>query len=301
LTRVFISCALYLGLLGGSTLSAIGAGVPSLTPAQKAIHDAASIQAPRQREDALREAVSEGLLSSDPAIRNQVFAYLSQNSRWIDLRPYAEIIEDFSKMDPLHRGVWLLDDNELAHASRAERLAAYRAAILDGVTRLARGRPLTRESAISFAASEGMVELEPLATQFSPLVEERWKNSFGFEALPTLFHLGEGAKDVEDAGQIVAGRLRAMDDDDLYSRMWNDSGFRSAVLQVARNVCAPNPFSGRRNPGCADLSNVLGRQAALKEKKQKAVVEPRVGTVTTERGDDWLSQLRHYTPPAGPQ
>src|ERR1039457_2694452 len=167
--------ALCLSLLGRSPADAIVGGVLNLTPAQKAIYDAASVRDPRQREQALRQAVREGLFAKDREVRNQVFSYLSQNSRWIDLRPFAGIIEQFSKIDPLHRGLWLLDDNQLARASRDERLATYRTAILAGEARLGRGRPLTRESAMAFAAADGMAEVEPLVTQFSPAVEERWK------------------------------------------------------------------------------------------------------------------------------
>lgn len=82
--------------------------------------------------------------------------------------------------------------------------------------------------------------------------------------------------------------------------MAGDKGFRAAVLQVARNVCARNPLSGACNPGCADIRSVLRRQAALKEKAQKAALESdRSGkaVITTEPERDWLSQLRHYTPP----
>jgi hypothetical protein len=300
----FSSCVAIFGLpaviavADSPIIDAHGSCGPLATPVCKA----GAIKDPPAREEALRAAIQEGLFSGEAARREQVFRYLAENSRWIDLRPYAEIIEQFSKTDALHRGLWLLDDNELARSTRDERLAAYRTAIQNGVARLARGRPLTRESAIAFAAAEGMVELEPLATQFSPMVEERWRKSFGFEAIPALFRLGEGAKDVEDAGRIAAGRLRAMDDDDFSSRMENDQGFRAAVLQIAQNVCAFDPFSGGRNPGCADISRIVRRQAALEEKTQKPVVQSNgagKAPVTTERRNDWLSQLRHHAPPGG--
>jgi hypothetical protein len=261
---------------------------------------AALMKDPLAREEALRSAIQEGLLSNDPERREQVFMYLAGNSRWIDLRPYAEIIETFSEKDALHRGLWLLDDNELAHSTRDERLAAYRKAMQNGVARLARGRPLTRESAIAFAAAEGMVELEPLATQSSPMVEERWKKSFEFEAFPTLFQLGEGAKGVDDAGRVAAGRLRAMDDDEFSSRMEGDKGFRAAVFQVTRNVCARNPLSGVRNPGCADVRSVVRRQAARKEKARRAALESDQSgkaVITIETDEDWLSRLRHFALP----
>ena len=261
---------------------------------------AAMTKDPLAREEALRSAIQDGLLSSDKARREQVFRYLAENSRWFDLRPYAEIIETFSQSDALHRGLWLLDDNELQHSTRDERLLAYRTAIQNGVARLARGRPLTRESAIAYAATEGMVELEPLATQFSPMVQERWRKAFEFEAFPTLFQLGEGGKSVDDAGRLAAGRLRAMDDDEFFSRMSRDEGFRAAVLQVARNVCARNPLSGACNPGCADIRSVVRRQAATREKVRRAASESdRSGkpSITMQTESDWLSHLSHYAPP----
>jgi hypothetical protein len=264
---------------------------------------AAAIKDPSAREQALRVTIRQGLFSSDAARREQAFKYLAENSRWIDLRPYAETLEQFSQSDALHRGLWLLDDNELARSSREERLAAYRTAIQEGTVRLSRGRPLTREAAIAFAAAEGMTEPEPLATLFSPMVEERWKKSFGLEAVPALFQLGEGAKDVEDAQRIAASRLRAMNDEDFSFRMEKDEGFRAAVIQVARGACMANPFSGERNPGCADIRNVVQRQTVLEEQTRTTAGRSQgVGeaSVTTKKQEDWPSQLRRYISPGSP-
>lgn len=268
-------------------------------PLARPVCNAAKIREPSAREPALQAAIREGLLSADHATRDQVFMYLAENTRWLDLRPYSKILEQFSETDPLHRGLWLLDDNELARSSRDERMAAYRTAIQNGLAKLHRGRPLSRESAIAFAAAEGMVELQKLAEQFSPLVEERWKKSFGFEAFPVLFQLGEGAKDPEEASRVAAGRLQAMDDEDFALKMKDDKGFRNAVLQVARYVCAIDPFSGQRNPGCADMSSIVRRQAALEDKTRK-VTSDVGGVAQTSTGDEegWLPQMRHYVPPS---
>jgi hypothetical protein len=93
-----------------------------------------------------------------------------------------------------------------------------------------------------------------------------------------------------------------MDDDDFSSRMERDQGFRAAVLQVARDSCALNPFSGGRNPGCADINNVVRRQAAFGQETRKTVVQSNPSDNVmgaTERGDDWLSQLSRYGSPGG--
>jgi hypothetical protein len=294
--------SLSFSLLGGSPVRAISGGVLGLTPEEKAVRDAASIRDPRRREDALRDAIRDGLLSADPAIRDRIFSYLSENTRWLDLKPYADVIEQFAKTDSLHRGLWLLDDNELAKAPRTERLVVYRAAIENGVTRLGRGRPLTRESAMAFAASEGMTEVEPLVAQFSPMVEARWKESFQFQTFPALFQLCGGAQDREDALRLASQRLAAMADKEVKAKMDDDSGFRGAVLQVARDVCAADPFSGnRRNPGCADMKGVIGRQMALELHARKADAESSaIGSASPaeERSDSWLTKLRQHVPDA---
>lgn len=293
--------ALFLAIALESTHSAgssIG-GVPSLTPAQRAVRDAALIPDARQREEALRHAIREGLFADDQEVRTQVFSYLSQNIRWLDLRPYADVIEHFAREDSLHRGLWLLDDDDLARAPRSERLVVYQAAIENGVTRLARGRPLTRESAMAFAASEGMTEIEPLVARFSVMVDERWKKSFGFASFPALFALGTGAANREDALRVASQRLAAMTDGEVKAKMDDDPGFRDAVLQVARDVCIADPFSGRRNPGCADMKLVTGRQVALgRETRRPEMATPGAGSPLAgeERGERWLERLRQHVP-----
>lgn len=293
--------ALCFGLLGRWPAGAIVGGVPDLTPAQKAIHDAASVRGPGQREEAVRQAIREGLSAEDKEVRNQVFSYLSQNTRWLDLRPFEKILLEFSRIDDTHRGQWLLDDAELTHASRAVRLDLFQRAIVSGEITLPHGRALPRDLAMSFAALQGLGELEPLVEQFANHIEERWKESFQFETFPALFRLGSGARDREDALRLSSLRLASMADKDVKAKMDSDAGFRGAVLQVARDVCVADPFSGRLNSGCADMKSVVGRQTALDRGTRKSEAESSVsgsGTPVNEQSETWLARLRRHMPDA---
>jgi hypothetical protein len=293
--------ALCLGLLGRSPVEAIVGGVPNLTPAQKAIHDAASVRDSRQREEALRQAIREGLFADDRKVRNQVFSYLSQNTRWLDLRPYGEILLQFSRSDETHRGRWLLDDVELARSRREERLSIYQEAIKRGHISLRNGSPLDRFGAVEAVALEGLSALRLLVDQHYGDLPKDLQARAPYDELVESLELRAGAADREDALRLSSQRLAAMADKEVKAKMDADSGFCRAVLQVARNVCVADPFSGRRNPGCADMKSVVVRQTALDRDTRKAETESSATgseSPVTGQSETWLTKLKQHVPDA---
>jgi hypothetical protein len=259
-------------LLIAATAPAWGIGTPERVwgPAVQRIQKAATIQGAEARESAIRAALRDGLLTSNREIADQVFIFLSESSRWIDLQPFSDELEEFAKSDPGHRGIWLLDDNAVDHSPEEVRKALYRQAIEEGTTRLKRGRPLTRASAIVMAAFDGMTDLQPLIEKYGPLVEERWKQSLQFSSIPALFELTAGAHDRDTAADKAATQLAAMNDESLRARMESDDGFRTAVTRMTDYLCAKNPFTGRSAQGCQKVKDVVERQTALERQKTQS-------------------------------
>jgi hypothetical protein len=283
-----LACVL---LLSGKTVVASVGGALSLTPGQKAIAEAAAVKEPSRREEALRQAMRDGLLSGDRQSRDEVFRFLSENSRWIELRPFSDVIEEFAAAHPLHRGIRLLDDNELASSSLDVRKQLYREAIENGTARLRRGSPLTRATAIMLAAFEGMSDLSPLIGNYAPLVEDRWKRSLEFSTIPALLELTRDAADRAGAAEKAATRLATMDDESLRLRMESDEGFRAAVIRITEYVCARDPFSGRTAPGCQKIKDVVRRQAAVDRQRTMSLERP--GAIRDyARQPEWLERWR---------
>ena len=277
-------------LLVTRTLQGDIGGVPGLTPEQQAVQDAASIKDPDERERSLERAISAGLLAPDHKTRYQVLVYLENNRRWIDLRPFASIVIQFSKIDQNGvSGLWMLDDLELMRAPRSRREDVYRMAIVDGGITLPHGRPLPRKVAIRGACYEGMDSL-------APLIREYVKAEYPEEGakLLTALELGAGAEDREDAIRLSARHLREMDAAAVYDKMAADGDFRSVVTRVTEEGCASNPFLGGKNPGCADMKVVVGHLSAHEtEVKRKALAAagPAARVSSSAFQKSWLDRL----------
>jgi hypothetical protein len=300
--RLTIASALF-ALIALTPLPGSQGGVASLTPAQQAVHDAASIQEPKEREEALRRSISEGLLSHDYATRDQVFAYLSNNSRWIDLRPYGEILLELSRVDDLHRGRWLLDDAELSRSRREERLAIYQEAIRRGEISLRNGSPLDRFGAIEAVALEGLTELRPLLDLHYRELPKELQARTPYDELVESMELRAGAADREDAVKLAAHRVSVMRDEEVKARMDREAGFQTAVLQLADEACVADPFSGQRNAGCADLRGVVRRQLAFAHETVSTEAESpstRSASSAPAAREGWLARLRARVPEAVP-
>ncbi len=261
-----VARVLVIGIVGFVAVQTSHANVPdgvAWGPQLQAIHDAASLRDPVEREASLRQAVRRGLLESGPDTANEVFGYLSRSIRWLDLQPLEDIVMEFSRVDPTHRGIWLLDEAALLRTPRDERLRVYSTAIVNGSTTLGHGRPLPRQSAMLAASDDGLSELRPLIeTHFADEPAEV-RRDFPLPELLTRLDLGAGAADREDAGRLASERLATMKDVDFRQRMDTDPAFEKVVVAVSSYVCDVNPYLRRRNPGCASIKDVVRRQLEL--------------------------------------
>jgi hypothetical protein len=277
-------------------------GVPSLLPAERAVRDAASLRDPAEREAALREAIRKGLLESEPKVANEVLGYLGDQMRWLDLRPFEDLLTEYGRIDPLHyRATWLLDQAELFRTPRDERLRIYSAAIVEGRTTLKHGRPLPRQSAMLLASDDGLIELKPLIETYYPEEPADVRSGLPLPELLTRLDLGAGASDREDANRLASERVAAMKDTEFRDRMNTDEAFRKVVDQIATYVCAIDGFAPRRNPGCTSIKDVVKRQLQLEkttEEAARAATTTSTSTSTSirqryeERRDSWLGRMQ---------
>jgi len=269
----------------------------AMGPATEAIEKAARVADPVARETALRQAIRKGLLESPPGIANEVFGYLSRNVRWLDLQPFEDIVMEFSKTDPTHRGIWLLDEAELLRTPKDERLRMYSAAIVEGTTTLRHGRPLPRQSAMLLAADDGLAELKPLIETYYPAEPADVRRDLPLPDLLIRLDLGAGATDREDAARLASERLVAMKDDEFRDRMDTDAAFRKVVEAISSYVCVPDPYLVRRNPGCASIKTIVKRQLELEAKAAQvrslsagAAAQPQ--TSVADRLGTWLGRMQ---------
>jgi hypothetical protein len=268
---------------------------PGLFPAQRAIRDAAMISEPAKRETELREAIRKGLLESDHETASLVFGYLSDASRWLDLRPFDDILMQFSKVDPVHRGAWLLDQAEVPRMPRDERLRVYAEAIVNGSVTLRHGWPMPRQTAIFLASDDGLAELKPLIeAHYGEMALEVQRATPLAEALVRL-DLGAGASDREDAARLASERLAAMSDVEFRDRMDADAAFRTVVETLSSFVCRVDPFRARRNPGCASIKSVVRRQVQVVENAAHArALAAGTGLAAPQESEDWhMTWLGH--------
>jgi hypothetical protein len=296
LARIVRTCLIgTIGFLAVQSSRADGpGGIPALGPAAQAVNDAARISDPVAREAALRDAIRKGLLESSPAAANEVFGYLDDNIRWLDLRPYVDLLEEYHW---LGRGRGLADHVELFCAPRDERLRIYAAAIVEGSTKLKRGTPLLRQTAMSAAAIDGLAELKPLIETYYPEESAEVRQGLPLQELLVQLDLAAGGTDREDARRLASERLAAMKDADFRDRMNTDAAFQRVVTEVAAYICAVDPYRMRRNPGCTSIKAIVKRQLQM----EKTTEEAARATATTpappmqsyeEHRDSWLGRLQ---------
>ncbi len=302
LARIVRTCLI--GTIGFLTIQLARADDPGGSawgPPLQAMQDAAQIADPAARGAALRDAIRKGLLESSSAVANEVFGYLSENIRWLDLLPFEEILTEYGRIDRLHcRASSLLDNAELLRSTREERLRAYASAIVEGRTTLKRGSTLPRQSAMLLASDDGLAELKPLIETHYHEEPADVRLSLPLAELLIRLDLGAGAADREDANRLASERLAAMKGEELRDRMGTDGAFRTVVEGISSYVCAVDPYRMRRNPGCASIKEIVKRQLRL----EKATEEAARATATTpvppmqsyeEHRDSWLGRLQEFS------
>jgi hypothetical protein len=264
------------------------------------IQQAAATKDPVQREQALREAIRDGLLSTDPAVRREVFSYLSQNDRWLDLRPYTDLLEQYAAIPAEGgRGLRLADDVELFRAPRERRVEACRHAITEGTVRLRRGTEFIRFTAILLAARDGLNELTDVIQAYHSEMHPKEQGELPLAQVMLRLDLGAGAKDLEDALRLASQRLAKLDATEFAGRMDSDPIFKQTVLQTARDACAANPFTHELNPGCCAIREIAARQKRLHDQRDAEMKAAGTPPAPVEIGgpSTWLDQLREVSQP----
>lgn len=239
-----------------------------LTAAQAAIRNAGAIADSAAREAPLREAIRAGLMHHDARQREYVFAYLVHlNHRCLDLRPFADILEEYGRRHDKQGGFGLADTAELIWAPRAERIETYRSAILKGMLIQKRGSVVRGCSVVRAAAWQGLDEL-------GPLIGTHWEGlgCGGAEELDEIrlvLSLRAGAENQRQAELLAARRLAAMTDDEVWQRASGNPIFARELWQTADFACEPDPFVGEVAAECEALRSLAMRLLAHFQRGQE--------------------------------
>lgn len=284
--------------LAAYTSRADGPGGVLWGPEFQAIQDAARIADPGAREAALRQTIRKGLLEVPPEVANLVLGYLGDHSRWLDLRPFEDLITEYGRSNnPTSRDVGsFLDSIELPRMSRDERLRLYTLAIVDGSTTLRHGWTLVRQSAVLLASDDGVEELKPLIEAHYADLSPREQRNVPLPEILIRLDLGAGAADREGANRLASARLAAMKDADFRNRMNTDEAFRTVVDGISTYVCGVDPYRLRRNPGCASIKDIVKRQLRLEKTTEEAARATAATPVSSmqryeEHRDSWLGRM----------
>ncbi|HKB71529.1 MAG TPA: hypothetical protein VKH46_11845 [Thermoanaerobaculia bacterium] len=297
----------FLLMVAGFVLSNVmAAGIPipevSLSPAEQRVADAAKIKDPVEREAALRASIEEGLLRSSRDVRMEVQQYLALNRRWIDPRPFEDIIAQSTDGRSWIQGIrW-------DYLTRDERLKVVREAIEQGQAVAPGGDIINRAVAMQAVGWYGLEELVPLVRQYYPVLVQQIKHSvpdyiptkpevhFTPEQIALRAHLREGGEDLEDCFRRSAERLAAMPDEEFRQKMETEKDFRDVLLGAAgeiNRVCERNPFTGWVNSGCEQIHRIYERQATLDKKAQAERAAQGIRTSPPRVGQEtWLEGIR---------
>ena len=241
----------------------------------------------------LRETIESGLFSPDRNANWEVFGFLEEKQRWIDLRPFVATLERYIGPTGRNDGAWLADEVEFFRASRQDRIEVCRRAIVEGATTLRRGDTILRNVAMSIAADEGLEELTPLIEEYydqlPPVVKTRNPRAKLLESM----ELRAGASDREDAIERACGRLAAMSDSQFKQKMDADVQLQNVVLELVQEACKVDPFVPHQNPGCALLTEIMRRQQieAQKQRENSTAQSTSAAGSGPKDGADWLFRL----------
>ena len=271
------------------TTSASTPDAPPYVPPE--IEQAAAIPDEDERISALDSALQECLLGKDLVRRGAAFGWLSRNSRWLGLSLFEDLLVRMDEIAPHDKGKSLLDSWELARSPKMHRLAVYRKAIfssgdiISGGVVYGRADRLMPSTAITAATWDGIYELrEDILRGYEGLAPEV-KRSFPVERILIELELRQGAANREEAEFLGAKRLSIIEPAEFREKM-DDPIFRKSVLDIAKYVCEPNPFTGDLNPGCELVMSIYQQQSAIGSDKSAAVpADPLLPGWNAELGD----------------
>jgi hypothetical protein len=284
----------------GGTVGPVGGG---LMPYQQTIADAAKIDEPALRQVALRQAIEAGLLGKPYSVSSEVRLYLAKNSRWIDLRPFENIIRQYRGPTPASNyGDDWIGGIEWQYLSSADRARVCRVAIEQGQAVAPGGMIVNRYVAIQALGWYGLPELLPLARSYYSALDKISQQTLSLSRVAIEANLRSGCEDSEDCYDRAAERLAAMSNRGFRKRIERDPDFAAVLFGTGLNpglldrICEKNPFTGWINPGCGEVQRIYKRQAALDEtiRAQQAAegLTPTAPKAWWEWKGSWLDRLR---------
>ncbi|MET0618816.1 MAG: hypothetical protein ABW056_00990 [Thermoanaerobaculia bacterium] len=210
-----------------------------------------------------RAAVRAALFADTPEARQAAAGFLASTAFQIDLRPYADIFQEYcAGLKPAC--FWRREDDywaKLRFDPRPSRLETLERFIQTGRSEYPRGE-LPRYIAVQLAASQGLGELEPMILEYLATLTPAARTRFGLDMVPAQLELTRGAEDAQDAAAAAGERLAALEDDELFRRMEEEGSFREAVLREAEVACKRSILTGKSLEACALYAGVVSRQKA---------------------------------------
>ncbi len=258
---------------------------------RSALRDAITQKSGDVRVDQIRKVLGGFLLIEDQTTRTEAFEYLYNHQRWLDLRPWADVLAEFDKLQDSDYGQIMLSRAALLSGPREERLAAYKSAIESGSFACSRSYRLLAFDALRFAALDGFEELLPTIRDKYDSFPPSTKRNLPLEWVTAHMELRHGAADRDDAGRLAVMRISQMNDHVFLRRMEEDPGFRKAVMDSTKFVCAVDPYRGGYSKDCDYLTDVLMRQYNLANGDRVKL---------QDRSGDWFQSMEHACEPAWP-
>jgi hypothetical protein len=285
-----LRCAIIITIIASGLVLETSASTPDAPPyVPPGIEQAAAIPDDDKRIKALDSALQECLLGKDLERRGAAIGWLSRNSRWLDLSPFEHTLMRLDDIESFNPGKTILDRWELARSPKMHRLAVYREAMhsspdrISGGVAYGRADRLMPSTAITAATWDGIYELrEDILRGYERLAPEV-KRSLPVERILIELELRQGAANREEAAFLAAKRLAMIEPAEFRERM-NAPIFRESVLDIAKYVCEPNPFTGDLNPGCELVMSIYWQQLGSDE-SATAPADPLLPGWNAELGD----------------
>jgi len=282
-----VGCMLLLTHTAQSESPPIDTSVP-LTPATQRIDEAVWNWEGRDdggREQVLRAAICEGLLSADIDSRVSVMFYVRENLRWLDLSKYEDCLAESRRLYGGDEGQdnLRLDESQLTHSptEAVEQLCAK--AIEEGAVTLWRGTPLRRSACMALAAAGGYGSLRSLVEEHYGQLHEREKRLYPLAMLMAMFDLTTGDGAGEQARTTGIKRLAAMDSTQLYHELQSDDAFAAAAVRICNSVCTKG-----QDQRC-DLSVAV--YGSLESQHRRITLEDGTAPLDPATTPTWLDQI----------
>lgn len=264
-TSICVFSALAFFMTAGAVHSYTPLATPELSP--EVVAKIATIEellssgkASSQRgEEDLREVICGGVMLEDYSERTNFIMFLEDSTRWIDFSKFEGCLEESSRQFG-HDFSFMLDFTQFLHVPHDQRVEIVKTCMEKGKYRLWRGYVLRRSICISAAASEGEIDLLPLARGSYLELSSQTQSRFPWSVVVANFELYQGGLGRQDGRTVAVDRVSAMSTESLYERLVSDPAFKQAVSSLTVAVCDKG-----WDPKCSQLVKVLDQVKAFYE------------------------------------